>query len=139
MKSYLVFSAEERLYAIDSQFVREATLPSEVTKLPYAKKHVIGMSNLRGDIYPVVYPWSSGFSLDKAASGKQILVETPKTTFLLHVEKIVDSMNVQSESIEKPGESSTTTTSRNLFEGRFKSRHGLVEILSPNLLIDNLE
>lgn len=133
MKSYLIFRAENRHFAINSSYVREATFCSDYSQLPFAKKHVVGMCNLRGDIYPVLYPWKMEQDGD-CAQGRQILVQVGKTNFLLRVAEILDSQHVEDEFIEN----NQAPQEAKMYHGRFKSNVGLVEILSPENLLKNL-
>lgn len=55
MKQYLIFSLENRNYAIELLKIQEIqTLPS-ITKLPFSTENILGLINLRGEVIPVLH------------------------------------------------------------------------------------
>jgi chemotaxis signal transduction protein len=51
-----VFTLGEAAFALDVAVVREVAMFEDITRIPLAPSHVLGVANLRGDLVPVVDP-----------------------------------------------------------------------------------
>jgi twitching motility protein PilI len=51
-----VFTVGEATFALDVRAVREVAMLEDLTRVPLAPSHVLGVANLRGDLVPVVDP-----------------------------------------------------------------------------------
>lgn len=54
IKSYLVFTLENELFAVDVKKVMSLENMKDVTHVPKSEKHLRGVINLRGEIIPVI-------------------------------------------------------------------------------------
>lgn len=52
-RQLLTFSLENEEYALDIEAIREIIKPREITEIPRAPKHVLGILSLRGQVIPV--------------------------------------------------------------------------------------
>lgn len=53
-EKYLVFQIDEKLYGVNSRNISEVANPIPVTPLPNVPAWLLGISNLRGEIIPIV-------------------------------------------------------------------------------------
>lgn len=53
-KEYVIFKLAKESYGIDIDFVENIEKYTNITRVPYTKKYIKGVINLRGNIIPVV-------------------------------------------------------------------------------------
>jgi purine-binding chemotaxis protein CheW len=53
-KEYVIFKLANESYGIDIDFVENIEKYTEITRVPYTKKYIKGVINLRGNIIPVI-------------------------------------------------------------------------------------
>lgn len=103
-KTLIVIALDNQLLGIDANCVREFITVSQATPVPCCPRHIIGNTNLRGEVLTVIdISEPLGFSSQKilARNPKAVVIELDHTLTAIVVEEIrdalfeVDSRNIQ--------------------------------------------
>jgi purine-binding chemotaxis protein CheW len=94
---YLFFKLNNEIYAIKANAIKEIVDYVEITKVPKSNLAIKGITNIRGDIVPIISP-KSRFGIEDTGIGKRtsfiilnIYNEIKQTN--LHIALIVDLVN----------------------------------------------
>lgn len=94
VQTLVVITLNDKLFGIDSQLVREFITISQAVPVPCCPPHIVGNTNLRGDILTVIdvgQPLNLG-SATLAKAPKAIVAEVDDMTIGIVVEDIRDAM-----------------------------------------------
>lgn len=124
------------LCGIDINIVQEMNKQMEMTKVPQAPVHVLGIMNLRGRIVTII---DLGQKLGLAPSQKTdssriIIVNSQDENIGLLVDKITDVITVQWEDME-PTPSNIKGVRGKYFQGVFKTSKELVAVLDVETVL----
>jgi purine-binding chemotaxis protein CheW len=104
----LEFSLGDGRYCIDIAHVDEIVDATEdVTAIPNADEHVVGVVDLRGDTTTVVDP-RVGLDVDGSADGNRIVVLSSEESTGLLVDDVHEVESVTAEEVDDAAESETS-------------------------------
>jgi purine-binding chemotaxis protein CheW len=102
---FVVFSLASEKYATPILTVQEIIPSGEITPVPSAPAHVLGITNIRGEVATII-SLSLLFNLPQAEShtgGYIILVKTERALFGVQVDQVTSVMNFNNEAL-RPAE-----------------------------------
>lgn len=100
MKELIVFTLKGEKFGIEIEKVREISEMVDVTKVPLAPPYVEGITNLRGEIVPII-SLRKRFELGEVGEGEVILIEGKGKPVGFVVDKILGIVKVPKEKIRK--------------------------------------
>ncbi|MDY0273990.1 MAG: chemotaxis protein CheW [Desulfomicrobium sp.] len=130
------FYVGSALCAIDINVVQEMNRQMEMTRVPQAPVHVLGIMNLRGRIVTII---DLGQKLgltpsQKTDSSRIIIVNSQDENIGLLVDKITDVITVQWEDMESTPSNIKGVRSK-YFQGVFKANKDLVAVLDVETVL----
>lgn len=104
VKQIVVFQLGKELYGADISVVREVGQPQRVTRVPRTPKYVVGVTNLRGRVIPVVdLRQRLGLPVTAATKSTRIAVaELEGGQVGMIVDAVLEVLRVPSAQIEPP-------------------------------------
>lgn len=124
------FYVGSALCAIDINVIQEMNKQMEMTRVPQAPEHVLGIMNLRGRIVTIIdLGRKLGLSPSrKTESSRIIIVNSREENIGLLVDRITDVVTARWEDVE-PTPSNIKGVKGKYFQGVFKASKDLVAIL----------
>jgi purine-binding chemotaxis protein CheW len=97
----LLFSLADEKFCIPLTFVEAIEHTARITPVPKAKKYIVGLVNIRGNIIPVV-DMAVHLGLNKmTALNKFILIKNKKHLIAFIADDVDDVINIDDNNIEK--------------------------------------
>ena len=102
----VLFALNNVLYGVDVYQVREIRKVQDITPVPYAPPHVKGVTNLRGEVIPVIdlgkcFKIKSGEPLgERKDRGKIMIIVQNKSTVGITVDSVQEVLEIPKEDIE---------------------------------------
>ncbi|NJP10914.1 MAG: chemotaxis protein CheW [Leptolyngbyaceae cyanobacterium RU_5_1] len=137
-KSVVVFTLGNRLWGIDSNYVREFIEITELTPIPSCPAHIIGNLNLRGEILTLV---DIRKSLDLPMSGlsnsdKAIVVEAEEVVVGVIAERVHDAMFMLNSQDILPAKNAASLSETSYLQGSAAYDRAMMGILDlPKILL----
>ncbi len=100
MSELIVFTLKGEKFGIEIEKVREISEMVDVTRVPLAPPYVEGITNLRGEIVPII-SLRKRFELGEVEGGEVILIEEKGKPVGFVVDKILGIVKVPKEKIKK--------------------------------------
>ncbi|RKZ21900.1 chemotaxis protein CheW [bacterium] len=100
MSELIVFTLKGEKFGIEIEKVREISEMVDVTRVPLAPPYVEGITNLRGEIVPII-SLRKRFELGEMEGGEVILIEEKGKPVGFVVDKILGIVKVPKEKIKK--------------------------------------
>jgi purine-binding chemotaxis protein CheW len=142
---YLFFKLNQESYAIKANIVKEIVDYIEITKIPKAHTAVLGVTNIRGDIVPIVDP-KIRFEIEQTPIGKRtsfiILnifnTQKQKYSHIAIIVDLVDEVDDIDENDILPTPKFGTKIQTKYIESmiRYESEDEYVTVIDPNTVID---
>jgi len=106
MEEYVVFTLSERKYAITLLNIVEILLPSSVYPIPNSAPNVLGLTNIRGNILPVldIKPLLGESGEVKGELTRHIWVNTGNEDIVIVVDKVNGIKRVSDDNLAEPPE-----------------------------------
>ncbi len=95
------FEIGEEEFGVDIHYVKEIIELPEVTRVPKAPYHVLGVINLRGHIVPVI-DLAKRFGLKSRGGGKVVVVEDEERVVGIRVDDVSEVLRLGRSRIEPP-------------------------------------
>lgn len=102
---YVVFSIDGEEFALDIAQVREIIKPPVVTRLPYAAQFIEGVTNLRGEVIPIVDLRRRFEVLGQASDSRIVVAEVGGEKVGLRVDSVIEVRRIPASDIQPPPES----------------------------------
>lgn len=135
---YVVFSIGDEEFALDISQVREIIKPPAVTRLPHAADFIEGVTNLRGQVIPIV-DLRKRFGVEGQAPDPRVVVaEVDGEKVGLRVDSVTEVRRIPASDIEPPPES-VAGIKTDFLKGVGKVEHRLVILLDINKLFATTE
>jgi len=102
----LTFKLGSEEYALNIMDIKEIIKPKQVTEVPKTPDYILGIFSLRGTIIPV-FDVNLRLGLPKGERGPQnriVVVKSQEHLFGLHVDKVVQVLDIPLSQIEPPPE-----------------------------------
>ncbi len=131
MKEVVVFSLNNRKYAIPCNSIEQIVNIVAITLLPHAPKKILGIINVHGKIVAVLN-LATMLELPerkRKLSDKIIIVKTKKRSIAFIVDKIEEIISIQDDKIVNL---ETVMPDPDIYEGTLKLKDGLVMIYNIN-------
>lgn len=149
LETFIVFHLGEEEYGIKIEQVKEVTITSGITKVPQAPDHMLGVSNIRGDIIPVL-DLEKKLKLVKERAGHSPSGPTGRTYTLvlekkgfkvgIEVKDVPETLTLVASQIDKTPEIIKNRISNERFvEGIAKVDDRLIIILESEKIINQEE
>ncbi|ADL41850.1 CheW protein [Caldicellulosiruptor obsidiansis OB47] len=98
------------VYGIEVEFVREIVKPADVTPIPFAPEHVMGLMNLRGDVVTIVdFGKLLGVEGNDGCNHKVLIIGDEAMTFGLFVDNVKEVLSVLPDEIKEANIASVST------------------------------
>lgn len=134
---FATFFLNQEMFGINILQVQEILLPQDITPVPLATDHIMGLISLRGQIVTVIdLKKRLGIpKTEKTNNAYQIVVRTPLTLASFQVDGVGDVVEVESEDFEPPPESVNAVAGRFL-EGIFPMEKNIVSLLNVEMVLE---
>ena len=126
----VVFTLSEESYGVDIGVVEEIIRMQHITRVPRAPEYVVGVTNLRGRVIPVI-DLRHRFGLsreDDTAATRIVVVEIGRHTIGMVVDGVSEVLRISESSVELPS-SVVTTVDSDYLRGIAKIEERLVILL----------
>lgn len=135
MAQFIEFEIDQQRYAFPICQIREILILKNVTPMPQVPDYVAGVSNLRGEIIPIVdLRVMLGFpSLDATEETRTIVVNVAEKTIGATVDLVTRVLRVEKDSVSEPPDN-MVSNGRDYIEGFIKSDDRLVIVLNVERL-----
>ncbi len=137
---FVLFSLGKVRYGIKLENVVQILRYENVMEVPKAPKFVIGVINLRGEVFPVINMWER-FGLESESLTKKnriIVVKYENRTFGLLVKDVKEIIELEDENIERDV-TSVYGLHGSFIDGIAKMEDGLIIILNIKEIIESDE
>ncbi len=137
---FVLFSLGKVRYGIKLENVVQILRYENVMEVPKAPKFVIGVINLRGEVFPVINMWER-FGLESESLTKKnriIVVKYENRTFGLLVKDVREIIELEDENIERDV-TSVYGLHGSFIDGIAKMEDGLIIILNIKEIIESDE
>lgn len=135
-RQLLTFSLDSEEYALDIEAIREIIKPREITEIPRAPKHILGILSLRGQVIPI-YDLKQRLKLGRAvvsANSRIIVCQHEEQVAGLLVDGITQVVRIAKDGVEAtPANIAGVDRSLLLGVGRCQGRF-LVLLNLPNII-----
>jgi len=106
----LLFTLGDVYYGVDVHQVREIREVQNVTPVPYAPFYFEGVTNLRGEVIPVLN-LRKRFGVDSGGENKTMVIVQGKNAIGVTVDSVMEVMEIQKEDVETTPDILTTADS----------------------------
>lgn len=123
-------------YGIEVEFVREIVRPTDVTTIPFAPCHVMGLMNLRGDVVTIV-DFGKLLGVKKSESDnnhKVLIIGNEELTFGLYVDNVREVVSVLPGEIKEANIASVS--SAEVLRGIVERNGEFIQIIDIRKLIE---
>jgi purine-binding chemotaxis protein CheW len=135
MAQFIEFEIDRQRYAFPICQIREILILKNITPMPQVPNYVAGVSNLRGEIIPIV-DLRVMFGLPHRKADEQtrtIVVNVAEKTIGAMVDAVARVLRVEKDSVSEPPEN-MVSNGRDYIQGFVKSDDRLVIILDAERL-----
>jgi len=123
-------------YGIEVEFVREIVRPTDVTTIPFAPEHVMGLMNLRGDVVTIVdFGKLLGVEKSESNNHKVLIIGNDELTFGLYVDNVREVVSVLPEEIKKELNVSSISSGE-ILKGIVERNGEFIQIIDIRKLIE---
>jgi purine-binding chemotaxis protein CheW len=126
----VLFTLNEVLYGVDVNQVQGVLEVMEITKVPNAPHYIEGVTNLRGDVIPVV-DLRKKFGLDynqAESDGKMMVIGQGERATGILVDSVMEVLNISNDDVEEVPDVVSTVDSEHVL-GVAKHKDDLVILL----------
>ncbi len=126
----VLFTLNEVLYGVDVNQVQGVLEVMEITKVPNAPHYIEGVTNLRGDVIPVV-DLRKKFGLDysdEGSDGKMMVIGQGERATGILVDSVMEVLNISNDDVEEVPDVVSTVESDHVL-GVAKHKDELVILL----------
>ena len=142
MQQFIEFEVRGQRYAFPIGQIREIVIPKDVTPTPQVASYVDGVSNLRGEIIPIInLRVLFGFESNPVdESTRTIVVNVGGKTMGCTVDSVTQVLRIENDAIE-PAPETITADGRKYISGFVKVDERLVIVLDVDQLlsVENLD
>lgn len=137
---YLIFGLGGEIYGVDILAVQEIILPPHLTLLPKSPPHVLGVTNLRGMVVPVIdLRVKLGLEPDLRGQAVVVVVKAQGKQVGVMVDQMLDVALIEDHQVQDPPDQ-RSPIGREHLKGLVNHHGAMVIILDmPNLLLLELE
>lgn len=134
-QAYLSFQLNEELFAVSVHKVLEVLQKQQITKIPKAPKHIVGVINFRGEILPVVDTRRKFDMPDMVDKEKyviivlELLIKEQKLLLGAIVDNVKDVLNFDDEQIKSVPELGLSYNT-DFIKGMIRTDNGFIMILN---------
>lgn len=132
MRQLVNFRLRDQEFGVDISSVREITKVGEITQIPEASPSIRGVTNLSGQIIPVI-DLAGQFGLPAQErlpeTARIVVVEIGKQTVGVLVDEVPEVLKIAEEKIEAPPELIENEIARGYIKGVGKLDHRLIIVL----------
>lgn len=131
-KQYIVVKLATEQYGIDIQYVDNIVCMQNITRVPKAQSYFKGVTNLRGEIIPVMsLRLKFGLDPDDFTNSTRIIIIKleAQATIGIIVDEVKEVVTLSEESIDKPSYSENDDKAAYLY-GVGKYNEGLISLLN---------
>lgn len=136
--SYLMivsFEYANITYGIEVEFVKEIVKPTDVTPIPFASDHIMGLMNLRGDVVTIVdFGKLLGIEKSKVTYHKVLIINYNDLTFGLYVDNVKEVVSVLPGDVKKANLDSFS--SREVLKGIVEKNGEFIQVIDIQHLIE---
>ena len=138
--SYVLFSLGKVRYALRLEEVVQIVKNENILDVPKASRYVIGVMNLRGEVFPVIdLRQRFGLVGEKEDRKKRIIVvKVSNRTFGILVDDVREIVEIEDEKVEK-SVSSIYGLKESMIEGLVKEGDTLIILLNIKEVIESQE
>jgi len=123
----LLFTLNGVYYGVDVHQVREIREVQKITPVPYAPFYIEGVTNLRGEVIPVLN-LRKRFGIESNGESKTMIIVQDKDAVGVLVDSVLEVMDIEKDAIEATPEILTTADSDCVL-GVAKRKEGLIILL----------
>ena len=106
----LLFTLNGVYYGVDVHQVREIREVQKITPVPYAPYYIEGVTNLRGEVIPVLN-LRKRFGIESSGESRTMVIVQDKDAIGVLVDSVLEVMDIEKSSIEATPEILTTADS----------------------------
>jgi len=106
----LLFTLDDVYYGVDVHQIREIREVQKITPVPYAPFYFEGVTNLRGEVIPVLN-LRKRFGIDSDGKNKTMVIVQGKNAIGVTVDSVMEVMEIQKEDVETTPDILTTADS----------------------------
>lgn len=131
-KQYIVVKLATEQYGIDIQYVDNIVRMQNITRVPKAQSYFKGVTNLRGEIIPVMsLRLKFGLEPDEYTNATRIIIIKleAQSTIGIIVDEVKEVVTLNEESVDKSGYSENDDKAAYLY-GVGKHDEGLISLLN---------
>lgn len=131
-KQYIVVKLGTEQYGIDIQYVDNIVRMQNITRVPKAQSYFKGVTNLRGEIIPVMsLRLKFGLEPDEFTNATRIIIIKleAQATIGIIVDEVKEVVTLNEESVDKPNHSENDERAAYLY-GVGKHNDGLISLLN---------
>ncbi len=137
MDILIVFKVAEELIGVDIRKVREVTELPAVVKVPRASDFIVGLSNIRGDVLPVLsLRRRFGISGDEVCN-LLLVVEDGERLAGLRVDSLIGTKKVDMRLVNKNSEFLSSRKGNKFFIGVYETEEKPILILDLQKVLTN--
>jgi purine-binding chemotaxis protein CheW len=109
----VVFSLGNEAYGVDVEIIESIIKMQEITRLPHAPSFIVGVTNLRGAVVPILdLRKRFGMEFQKATRDTRIIiVNMNETNIGMVVDAVTQVVQISTDSIEPPPQMAVTENS----------------------------
>lgn len=136
-KQYIVVKLATEQYGIDIQYVDNIVRMQNITRVPKAQSYFKGVTNLRGEIIPVMsLRLKFGLEPDEFTSATRIIIIKleAQATIGIIVDEVKEVVTVNEDSVDKPSYNENDDKAAYLY-GVGKHNEGLISLLNISAVI----
>jgi purine-binding chemotaxis protein CheW len=134
------FRLRDEEFGVDISSVREITKVGEITQIPEAPRSIRGVTNLRGQIIPVI-DLAGEFGLSPQErlpeTARIVVAEIGDRTVGILVDEVPEVLKLAEEKIETPPELMESDVARGYVRGVGKLDHRLILVLDLEKVLAN--
>ena len=122
-------------YGIEVDFVKEIVKPTDITSIPFANDHIMGLMNLRGDVVTVVdFGKLLGVKKSEAVHHKVLIINYRNLTFGLYVDNVKEVISILPENIKEPNEDLISLS--DILKGVVEKNGEFIQLIDLQQLVD---
>jgi|GEM_PF-977182 len=135
--SYLMivsFEYASVTYGIEVEFVKEIVRPTDITPIPFANDHIMGLMNLRGDVVTIVdFGKLLGTERSDATNHKVLIVSDNDLTFGLYVDNVKEVVSVYPQDLKDTNAHSFSSS--DVLKGIVEKNSEFIQVIDISQLI----
>ena len=133
----IAFKLGEQLYALPIEVVKEVIKCPEVTPMPELPPHLVGLVNVRGDVYAVTdLAMRFGLMGEEHQMNFLVILDLEGYSLALGVNHVPDTIQIDLSQVQAPDNVNTSDGSFEYVQGFFQKDGELITLLSVEKLVE---